>query len=124
MSIFWEMWQQSRIGDAEASATEAANAIGAARRESRQIEARVMARLDNIVLAQSAMWALLKDRMKLTDQDLMDKMEEIDMADGVRDGKIGRTMQVCPSCKRRSAEHHDNCMYCGATFGPRSPFPG
>lgn len=121
MSIFWELWQQSRIKDAEESAS---RAVHNARSESRQVEERLAARLDNIVLAQSAMWAIIKERMKLSDQDLMDMMERIDMADGVRDGRMGRTMQVCPSCKRRSAEHHDNCMYCGATFGPRSPFPG
>jgi hypothetical protein len=119
MSIFWELWQQSRINDAEQSAGHAARS---ARDEARQAEARLAARLDNIVLAQSAMWALLKDRLKLADKDLMDAMEAIDMQDGVRDGRVGRTMQVCPACKRRSAEHHDNCMYCGATFGPRSPF--
>ncbi|MFO0831964.1 MAG: hypothetical protein U0637_08985 [Phycisphaerales bacterium] len=121
MSIFWELWQQSRIREVEDSAAQAARA---SRNETRDAEQRLAERLDNIVLAQSAMWALVKDRFKLTDQDLMDAMERIDMADGVRDGKMGRVMQVCPVCKRRSAEHHNACMYCGAAFGPRSPFSG
>lgn len=124
MSIFWELWQQSRINDAEASASRAVNT---ARSEARQAEVRLAARLDNIVLAQAAMWAIIKEHCQLTDQHLMDKMEEIDIADGVRDGRItaeSRPAQVCPACKRRSAEHHDNCMYCGVSFGLRQPFGG
>ena len=121
MSIFWEFWQNSRIADAEATAERATHK---ADNTSRHIEDRIAARLDNIVLANTAVWALMREKFGLTDEDLMNKMEEIDLADGKRDGRMGRTMQVCPSCKRRSAEHHGNCLYCGQAFGPRSPFGG
>ncbi len=121
MSIFWDFWQDARIRQAENLAE---RATVKADNTSRHIEERIASRLDNIVLANTAMWAILKERYNLTDEDLMNKMEEIDLADGRRDGRIGKTLQVCPSCKRRSAEHHDNCLYCGTPFGPRSPFSG
>jgi hypothetical protein len=114
MSIFWELWQQHRM---EQNRADAISAASSARHGVSEVERRITARLDSIVLADAALWALLKDKLGLTDQHLIEKMEEIDIADGVRDGKAGPAMHTCPRCHRRSAEHRNMCLYCGERLG-------
>lgn len=108
-------WLRDREHDREIAETRAA-----ARRiaDDAKSAARHMSdRLDALALSNAAMWELLRDRFGLTDADLISKMEEIDLRDGVRDGKIGsapRAARICPKCQRKTVAPRPDCLYCGA----------
>lgn len=72
------------------------------------------ARLDQLELACSGMWELLRDKFQLTDAELLAKVEEIDLRDGQRNHKINRGGETCPTCQRRIAtKSRVRCIYCG-----------
>ena len=70
-------------------------------------------RLEKLVLVNMAMWSLLQEKVGLTEQDLADRVEQIDLADGVADGKVTRTIRQCPNCGRNVSSRHKRCLFCG-----------
>jgi len=71
-------------------------------------------RLDKLLLVCMAMWSLLQERAELTEEELLEKVKEIDLRDGVPDGKITTKVAKCPKCKRVMSPRHGRCLYCGA----------
>jgi len=75
------------------------------------------ARLDQLELACASMWELLRDKFQLTDAELMAKIEEVDLRDGVRDHKMRRPLAACPNCQRTIAtKSRIRCIYCGVAL--------
>lgn len=70
-------------------------------------------RMDKITLVCQALCEQLKDHADLTNEQILDKIEEIDLRDGVIDKKIGARVIKCPNCGRNSNTKNDNCLYCG-----------
>ncbi|HUG09084.1 MAG TPA: hypothetical protein VMP13_09360 [Acidimicrobiia bacterium] len=70
-------------------------------------------RIDQLALILRGMWALLEEG-GVTAERLMAKLEELDMSDGVADGKIRRGPTDCPSCDSKVPAGLANCQYCGA----------
>lgn len=60
-----------------------------------------------------ALWELLREKTKLTQEDLYQKLYEIDMRDGVLDGQNQTKVRDCPSCHRPVSGRHGACLYCG-----------
>lgn len=71
-------------------------------------------RVERLTLVCMAMWSLLQDKTNLTEQDLSERVEVIDMMDGNPDGKASRTVKKCHSCGRPMSMRHRRCLYCGA----------
>ena len=103
---------------AEASAARAASAAGSAKREVTHLEDR----LERLSLVCMAMWSLIQDKTKLTEQDLMERVKVIDLMDGMEDGKASRTVQKCRACDRVMSSRHRKCLYCGAKKLAQSAF--
>ena len=82
-------------------------------------------RLDRLSLLCAAMWSLLKDQ-GLTDQQLLDRMKEIDLSDGRLDGKFTpkKDVATCPNCGRAMSRRHSRCLYCGNVDLETKPFGG
>ena len=94
------------------AAQEAAEAKGSARRAS--TEARLLEdRLERTLLACEAMWTLMRDKLGITEAELVQRMNDIDLSDGQLDGKVRKTAVACPSCGRTIARRFPKCMYCG-----------
>lgn len=74
---------------------------------------RLEQRLDRLSLACQAMWELLRDTTDFNDSDIFRKMEEVDLRDGVADGKMGHTIGECPTCGRKVDTQRRLCLYCG-----------
>ncbi|HUU21809.1 MAG TPA: hypothetical protein VM389_04655 [Phycisphaerae bacterium] len=72
-------------------------------------------RMDKLVLVCMAMWSLLKERAGLSEEDLLQRVGEIDMMDGQADGKSLKQVAKCPQCGRTMSPRHSRCLYCGAT---------
>jgi ribosomal protein S27AE len=79
-------------------------------------------RLEKLSLVSLAMWSLIQDKTGLTEQDLMDRVRAIDLADGVADGKVTQTVSKCVKCGRTMSPRHRKCLYCGAAELKTSAF--
>lgn len=78
--------------------------------EVRQLEDR----MDRLVLVNMALWSLLQEKTGLTEKDLMDRVQQVDLADGQLDGKARKPLARCPDCDRVMSPRHKRCLYCGA----------
>lgn len=67
-------------------------------------------------LMNQALWELVREKARLTDKDLEEKAREIDLRDGVEDGKVTDVALKCPTCGRVSNSKHYKCLYCGQLF--------
>jgi hypothetical protein len=87
-----------------------------AKREARRAQsdaAEMEARLVRLAMACEALWTILRDKLGASDEDLLDRITEIDLSDGRLDGKAARTAVSCPKCEKTIARRFPNCMYCG-----------
>ncbi len=108
----------STTGAADTSARMAEVKANRAHNDAQHIEQR----LDRLVLANMAMWSLLQEKTGLTEQDLLDRVQEIDLADGQADGKAGKPPVKCGECGRMMSPRHKRCLYCSAERQDYSAF--
>jgi rRNA maturation endonuclease Nob1 len=108
MSQFFlgSVWGRSHMGSDTGVATVKAE------RASRSAEA-VEHRLERALLTMEAMWSLLRDRLGSSDVELVARIVEIDLSDGILDGKVRRPALDCHACKRKIPRRFPRCMYCG-----------
>lgn len=71
------------------------------------------ARLDKLTLINMAIWSLLQEVSDLTEDDLEERIKQIDLSDGSLDGKVRAKAQQCPQCNRVMSNRHSRCLYCG-----------
>jgi len=109
MSIFLEMQNSYTAAKASSAASAAKRAAGDAKRASESVETQ----LDRALLACEAMWTLMRDKLNLKENELLDRIIEIDLSDGQLDGKVKKSPVSCPKCKRTIARRFTRCMYCG-----------
>ena len=119
IDLLWDLHQERRIGEAQDNANHAARKATDFQERVRFLEDR----LDRMLLQNMAMWSLLRDTMGLTDQDLLNRVQELDLQDGVADGKVTRmNPTTCPRCQRAFSPRHRRCLYCGHEASLKTPF--
>ena len=79
-------------------------------------------RNDRMSLASQALWELLRERTDLTEEDLQAKILEVDLRDGVEDGKMSKRVSECPQCQRPTNSKRSHCVYCGAVLEKPNAF--
>jgi hypothetical protein len=81
-------------------------------------------RYERMSLVTNALWQLLKAHTGLTDADLKKYVEKVDLADGVRDGKVTRNKGAmdCPKCSRRVLKSATVCAWCSENLISGDPF--
>lgn len=110
MAVFWGT--DHRQGSSILDGLDSADARGAA--HDAQSSARAMeVRLDRALMACEAMWTILRDKLGVTEEEFVTRMNEIDLQDGHLDGKVRRTAVTCPKCSRIISPRFPRCMYCG-----------
>ncbi len=82
---------------------------------------RLEERLDRALLTMEALWTLLRDGLGVTEAQLADRITDLDLRDGVLDGKARRPPLHCPGCERPTARRFPRCLYCGQALKP-DPF--
>ena len=97
-------------GAVAGDAVRARTAAETAQRDASQLEDR----LERLSLVCMAMWSLIQDKTRVTEQELLDRVKTLDLMDGVADGKATRTVSKCPECSRIMSPRHQRCLYCGA----------
>ena len=108
--LLWGLHQSRQASTAQ---SEAARATSRAATADRNVEA-LIDRLDKLTLVNMAVWSLVRERLELTEEQLAERVREIDLADGVEDGKVTSQVAKCPKCGRVMSPRHKKCFYCGA----------
>ena len=95
------------------ASADAAEATRAARRAETSTDV-LQGQVDRLALAVEALWTLLRDKTGITDDELRDRIRDIDLKDGKLDGKVSRAPSTCQACGRVVSKRHRRCLYCGA----------
>lgn len=114
MNILYDIFQHYKINKVEAEVESYKQTADRLRNEFYALNNRI----DALALAIQALWELLKEQTGLTDEQLIKKLEEIDLRDGVADGKITPRPVACPNCGRNISSKRSNCLYCGHEMPP------
>jgi hypothetical protein len=72
--------------------------------------------IERLLLITEGLWHFIKTEHGYSDQQLMEKINDIDLLDGKLDGRkaAAATLTTCPACKRRVTVRRPHCLYCGA----------
>ena len=108
--LLWGLHQSRQASTAQ---SEAARATSRAASADRNVES-LIDRLDKLTLVNMAVWSLVREQLELTEEQLAERVREIDLADGVEDGKVTPQVAKCPKCGRVMSPRHKKCLYCGA----------
>ena len=69
--------------------------------------------LAKAMLISETLWEFIKEKHNLTNEQLREKVYEVDMRDGTLDGKNQRKAVECPNCQHMVSSRHPACLYCG-----------
>lgn len=72
-------------------------------------------RMDHLILVCMAMWSLLREKSNFTEEQLLERVKQIDLADGKEDGQLRVAIAKCAQCGRVMSRRHTRCLYCGAS---------
>jgi len=117
--FFYNGGEVAAVSDARRQANTAASDARKARSEMDRLSTRV----DRLAMMTEALWLLLRDRFDVPEDDLVSIARDLDLSDGVLDGRVRKKAAACPACRRMVGQHHERCIYCGTEM-PRAPFAG
>ena len=106
---FGGLYAARQSSQAQVEASSASRTARTAENRAAELEGR----LDRAMMACEAMWTLLRDKLGMTDLELVDRINELDLSDGKLDGKVRKGAVSCPKCKRTNSRRFPQCMYCG-----------
>ncbi|MEM9700809.1 MAG: hypothetical protein AAF907_00025 [Planctomycetota bacterium] len=109
MSLLIDFYQNRRISDAESRSDAAASKAQRARDEMHEMKQC----LDRSALVCQALLELVQDRLGVTDDELAEKILEVDLRDGREDGRISNTVVDCHECGRKVNTGRPRCVFCG-----------
>lgn len=112
MSFIFDGHNYGQIQEAKTDAVEAKVRAGEAVDRLRELEVS----MSRMALACQAMWELLRERVGITEAELLEKIKEVDLRDGAADGRMTPVIVHCPKCGKPSNTKHSQCMYCGAAI--------
>lgn len=109
MEFFWEFYQQRRIREADRKSDQAVRGVERVEDRIERLERTVeQLKLINIAFAE-----LLMEKFGVAESELISKVKEIDLRDGIQDGKVSTAPTLCPKCSRRYDARNNRCLYCG-----------
>lgn len=113
---FWDAFQQGQINSisstADAAKRDVAHTAGRLQGEVVRLEAKI----DKLALVSQALWELIRENTKLSDGDIERKIEEIDIRDGRKDGRMSGKPASCPKCNRPAHTRNRVCPFCGTAL--------
>jgi hypothetical protein len=100
---------------------EASRASSKAREVSNQLGL-IKVDVEKLLMISEALWTILKEKHGYTDNELIRRIENIDLRDGKLDGKVSKNPpEPCPACGRILMGNRPVCLYCGMKV-KRKPF--
>jgi len=98
---------------ARGAADEAVSGVRSQARSNETKTREMSMQIERLSLACEALWTLLHDKLGVTEEEFLNRINDLDLADGELDGKRRQTPVSCPQCNRTIARRFPNCMYCG-----------
>ena len=109
MNIFWDIRQQQQINSVSASTDRVAG-----QSERMAVQLRDMQReLNRVTIACQALWELVREHTEITEAMMAKRMQEVDLRDGVADGKMGPQIVACSNCGAKTNTRRGFCVMCG-----------
>ena len=112
MKLFDFMGKRDFGAEAAKKATDAETMVKLLQRQNRVLKAN----LERSFMISHALWEIVRFQCGLTDEDILRKVSEIDLRDGVLDGKNEGTPTICPGCGQRVSTRNPACPYCGGVI--------
>lgn len=109
MNLFREILQEHRIRETEKQVQRASDKAIDATSASLDLRKRV----EGLALANQALFEILQSRLGISEEDVLQRMAEIDGRDGVRDGMMAARVVPCRNCGRKVSTARQRCMFCG-----------
>jgi hypothetical protein len=109
MDFLWAYYQQGQFSAATSTSEKALTHV-------EQVEDRIFRlerTIDQLKLVNIAFAELLVQNLGIPQSELIDKVKEIDLRDGVQNGRISTGVLLCPKCHRRYNAKVNKCQYCG-----------
>ena len=104
----------SQTTSADFSAEGSAAASSAQARSVRTDLDLVRADIERLLMITEALWGILKEKHWYTDEELANRVSEIDRRDGKVDGRVAQSPPgTCPRCNRTLERKRPYCLYCG-----------
>ncbi|MAV34951.1 MAG: hypothetical protein CMJ59_05790 [Planctomycetaceae bacterium] len=108
----WDIYHQDSYESSQIDHSKASKFTASESRRS-EVVTLLAAKVDSLALTCQALWELLRDRTRLTKEELTEKVNEIDLRDGKVDRKMGSRGQPCSQCGRVLSKRRMRCLYCG-----------
>jgi hypothetical protein len=109
LDLFFHLYQNRWISDVERTALSAENQATGHNFNIKELEKET----DMLKLVNQAMFEIMVERFGVSEEDILRKIEEIDLRDGVKDGKLGNSSLYCKKCRRGYNVRLNKCLYCG-----------
>ena len=78
--------------------------------------------VERLLMINEALWSFIKKDHGYTDEELVDRIQEIDLQDGRLDGRVAKAPPMaCARCGRTLPRGRPVCIFCGAPAS-KSPF--
>jgi hypothetical protein len=123
INLLWDATQQMQIQEALGAAKDAKlEAQITAQQAIDQTYVPYVKQLEKLGLVCQAMWSLIQERTDLTDADLLNRITELDLKDGVLDGKYTKPPVDCPKCGSKMSRKFNRCLFCGQACTDGSAF--
>lgn len=116
--MLWDLLQQHQIRSFQHDVLNTSSNV----RQQKNKSYDLVDQINKMVLINQAFWELVRDNTGLTEEDLINKIQEIDLRDGTEDGKITPTTNTCSECDRINSSKRFKCIYCGTDLFKRNVF--
>lgn len=74
-------------------------------------------KVEKLMMITEALWLIVKETNNLTDEELKEKILQVDLKDGKLDGRVAANAEetdYCPKCGQVLQKNKYVCIYCGA----------
>lgn len=109
MSLFWGSFHGAGVRAVHSDAQAARRSATDARIKTDELEARC----ERALLVCEALWTIMRDKLGVSEEELVNRVNEIDLSDGKLDGKVRRAAVQCNKCGKNVARRFQKCIYCG-----------
>ena len=78
-----------------------------------QLESEFNSNIEKLTLLCQAMWSLIEENTDLTEEDLENKILELEILRGDLFEEVEETAKTCPQCNAAVLPGTDKCQFCG-----------
>lgn len=111
---FWDLLQQRQIDKNKSDIITAKDKAIDAKDEAKSVRAELISKVDRLSMICQALWEIVQELHGTTEEELIKKVQEIDLRDGSLDGKFTKEISKCSDCGRAMNARHNECIYCGS----------